>query len=317
VIFAILFQVAARDASASESAISALHAAISALESKINCLENSLSSWDIGVVVSSAVVVIGVGLEIFVIRQEWNEKYEDWALGHFGIRRDALKPSIKDFRWAVAAVLLVTLGIAGEFGIGLEIRGIDSRIRASSAELRSKSDQLLALTTQLAGDAATSARAAHQELDEVQTSLSQAKRDVNSVKSETKEAKGELAQLKSLESARHIVDDEPLKSLKLKGQALVIGFISGDTEAQGFCESLYAALKDNAGMKPTAPICLALLGSGVGVSVEGPNFSEAEELAQGITNATHALVTTVPTDKNRPASQLTVIIGGKPAFWFK
>jgi hypothetical protein len=186
VIFAILSQVAARDASALENSISALHKAISALESKINCLEHSLSSWDSWVLVASAVVVIGVVLELLVIRHEWNEKDEDWALGHFGIRREALKPSIKDFRWQVAAVLLVTLGIGGEFGIGLKIRSIDSRVRASSAELRSKSDQLLALTTELAGDAATSARTAHDELSTVRTEAGTIKTQLEAVSKRAK-----------------------------------------------------------------------------------------------------------------------------------
>jgi hypothetical protein len=73
--------------------------------------------------------------------------------------------------------LLITGGIVGELWIGVSITSINGVLRGKSAELRSRSNQLLALVTQEAGDAATSARIAHDEADAVKGIADEAKKD--------------------------------------------------------------------------------------------------------------------------------------------
>lgn len=156
-IFAHLIQSASNlptDASALESSISALESAISALESDIKILESSSVFWEHSVWVFTFLVVVGVAMELRVIRHEYRDDMEAWALAHFGVLRSPGRPSITKFSVEVGSVLLITIGIMGELGIGVKIASINGVLRGKSAELRSKnaelqnkSDQLLALVT--------------------------------------------------------------------------------------------------------------------------------------------------------------------------
>jgi hypothetical protein len=155
VIFAALIQSASSlptDASALESSISALESAISALESEVKALESSSVPWEYSVWVFTSLVVVGVALELLVIRHEYRDDMEAWALAHFGVLRSPGRPSITKLSVEVGSVLLITIGIMGELGIGIKIasingvlRGKSAELRSKNAELRSKSDQLVAL----------------------------------------------------------------------------------------------------------------------------------------------------------------------------
>ncbi len=157
-IFAVLFQTASNppiDVSALEGSLSALERAISALEGEVKALENRSVPWEHSAWVFTFFVVVGVALELWVIRHDWRDEIEGWALGHFGIVRLPGRPSLRKLRIEIASVLLITLGVAGELMIGVEISSINGKLRGKSvelrsknAELRSKSDQLLALVTQ-------------------------------------------------------------------------------------------------------------------------------------------------------------------------
>jgi hypothetical protein len=176
VIFAHLIQTASSlptDVSALQSSISALERDISALEREIKSLEISSVPWEYSVLLFTLLVFAGVVMELLVIRHDWRDEMEAWALAYFWAVRSPGKPSITKRRLEVTSVLLVGLGIAGELGIGikitiinLDLRGKSAELRSKGDELRSKSDQLLALVTQKAGDAKTSAKNAHDEADE-------------------------------------------------------------------------------------------------------------------------------------------------------
>lgn len=104
-------------------------------------------------------VLVGVALEWWVIRRDFREEMETWALGHFGVIRSAPRPSVGKLVVEIASVALIVLGIFGELGIGLAIASINSSLRAKNAELRSKnaelrsdSDQLVALVSKQAED---------------------------------------------------------------------------------------------------------------------------------------------------------------------
>ncbi len=178
-IFAHLIQTASNlptDTSALESSISALESAISALESEVKTLESSSAPWEHSVWVFTFLVALGVAMELWIIRHEYCDDMEAWALAHFGVLRSPGRPAIKKLVVEVASVLLITIGVMGELVIGIKIgsinaalRGKSAELRSKNAELRSKSDQLLALVTQQAGNAALSAKTAHDEADSVRT----------------------------------------------------------------------------------------------------------------------------------------------------
>jgi hypothetical protein len=154
VIFAHLFQTAsdpATDVSALESSISALERAISALESEVKALENRSVPWEYSVWIFTFLVLVGVALELWVIRHDWRDEMEAWALGHFGVVRLPGRPSLRKLRIEIASVLLITLGVTGELVAGIKIssingnlRGKSTELRSKNADLRSKSDQLVA-----------------------------------------------------------------------------------------------------------------------------------------------------------------------------
>src|SRR5882672_9306565 len=99
VIFAHLIQSASSlpvDASALESSISALESAISALESEIKTFESSSAPWEHSVLWFSGLVILGVAMELWVIRDEWRDDMEAWALAYFlGTARLPRRPSTK------------------------------------------------------------------------------------------------------------------------------------------------------------------------------------------------------------------------------
>ena len=150
----------------------ALEGAISALEAAIRTLDNRSVPWEHALPWFTGMVIVGVGLEWWVIHRDFSEEMETWALEHFGVVRSAPRPSVGKLAVEIVSVALIVLGIFGELGTGLEIASINSSVRAKNAELRSKnadlrskSDQLLALVTQEAGDAADSAKTARRETD--------------------------------------------------------------------------------------------------------------------------------------------------------
>jgi hypothetical protein len=162
------------DSSALENSISALESAISALESDVKTLESSSVLWEHSVWVFTFLVAVGVAMELWVIRHEYRDDMEAWALSYFGVLRSPGRPSISKLGVEVGSVLLITIGIIGELGVGIKVasingalRGKSAELRSKNADLRSKSDQLLALVTQQAGDAAASAKQAHNEADTV------------------------------------------------------------------------------------------------------------------------------------------------------
>lgn len=175
-IFAHFIQAAStlpNDASALKSSISALEISLSALEREIATLESSSTPWEHWAWLFTALVLFGVLLELWVIRHDWHDEWEIFAIWHFvGVTRSPSRPPRLKLWIEVASVLLIGIGIAGELGTGIEVALINGVLRGKSAELRSKgdelrstSDQLLALVTEQAGDAENSAKTAREAAD--------------------------------------------------------------------------------------------------------------------------------------------------------
>jgi hypothetical protein len=122
---------------------------LSALESISKALEKSLDFWGLLLLLSTAVVVLGLVVEY------WHDVKEFWII----------------VRWPMAAFpwdkfktlfggILVTLGVAGELFFTYKASRVEN-------DLRHNSHKIEVLLTQQAGDAATSAKTAHEELDAV------------------------------------------------------------------------------------------------------------------------------------------------------
>jgi hypothetical protein len=133
---------------------SALESAISALERDIKTLENSSVPLEHWLPLFSCLVVVGVVMELWVIRRQYGDERDDWRRGTI---RSPEKPSIAKLLVEVVSVLLITWGIVGELWVGIKITSINGVLRSKNAELRSKSDQLLTLVTEQAGTAEVSA----------------------------------------------------------------------------------------------------------------------------------------------------------------
>jgi hypothetical protein len=109
-------------------------------------------------------VFAGVAMEGWVIWREYRDGMEEWALGYFlGTPPLPAKPSTRRLVFEVISVVFVTLGIAGELGIGIRITSINGELRDKNAELRGKSDQLIALIKQESSDSNKSAAEAKLE----------------------------------------------------------------------------------------------------------------------------------------------------------
>jgi hypothetical protein len=161
VIFAHLIQ----SASNLPTDASALESSISALESEIKTLESSSVPWEYSVWVFTFLVAVGVVMELLVIRHEYRDDMEAWALAHFGVLRSPSMPSITKLSVEVGSVLLITMGIMGELGVGIKIASINGALRGKSAELRSKSDLLLGLVTQEAAELRNDAEGLHEQAE--------------------------------------------------------------------------------------------------------------------------------------------------------
>lgn len=154
------------DASALERSISALESCISALDNSAETFSKSSVSLEPLSWLFTALVVVGVAMEFWVIRDTHREDVETWAVTFFGVSR-TVRPPTRRLVVEYISVALVVGGIIGELVIGVRIAsinvqllGIDTQLRAKNGELRSKSDQLVKLVTLQAGSAAQSAKTA-------------------------------------------------------------------------------------------------------------------------------------------------------------
>jgi hypothetical protein len=129
------------DTSALETSIAALEAAISTLEKELAFLERSLP-WEYWVYVFTSFVVLGVVMELWIIRHDWRDEMETWALTHFGLIRAPSRPSPIKLTVEIGSVVLIAIGVMGELAVGVRIAYIDGQIRSKSAQLRNKNAKL-------------------------------------------------------------------------------------------------------------------------------------------------------------------------------
>lgn len=132
-------------ASALPSSASALESAISALEREITTLESSSGWWERSLPWFTALVVLGLVVDLVVIiwerLDEVAERHRWVSLGlHFPDEPTRLKFVLELF-----ATSAIFLGVAGEFWAGVKIAYINGQLRTKNAELRTDSDKLVEL----------------------------------------------------------------------------------------------------------------------------------------------------------------------------
>ncbi len=181
---------------------SALQSSISALEREIAALEISSASWEFWLPFFTLLVAIGVAMEIIVVRRDHKEELEEWQT----CKLIPDKPSSVKVWLEIISVVLVTVGILGELGIGLWISHVNGQLRAKSSDLRSKSDQLLALITAEAGDAKDSAIIAKASAEAASVEADKATAKAEAVAKRAAHVDAELALAEFLMSARYIND---------------------------------------------------------------------------------------------------------------
>jgi hypothetical protein len=165
VIFAHLIQAA----SALPTDFSALESSISALETEIEALETKSIFWEHLVLWFTALVVIGVAMEFWVICRERRDDMGAWRRG---VIIPPERPSTAKFIIELVSLVLITGGIFGELGVGIKVTSINGVLRGKSAELRSKSNQLVALVNERAASAEKRAGEAELELALIKTARS-------------------------------------------------------------------------------------------------------------------------------------------------
>ncbi len=109
---------------------SALESSISTLEKEIATLESSSSRWEILLTVFSVFVLLGVAIEITVVLKQYLDDRLAWQLATI---RLPTKPSAIKLMVEILRIAHVSLGIAGEIGIGLWIAHQNGILRTKNA----------------------------------------------------------------------------------------------------------------------------------------------------------------------------------------
>ena len=138
------------------------------------------------------------------------------------------------------ATLVVLGGVFGEAGATGEVASINSDLRSKASELRAKGDQLLAVITEEAGDAATSAKTAQDELDVVSKEVGDVTNQAKNLRRLQNEAEEAQFQIAERQFDRKLDSTNFVKSLIGKPKARVkIWYNPNDHEAWDLAQEIY------------------------------------------------------------------------------
>jgi len=155
----------------------------SALRALIATLDARRSSFHWWLDLFTAFVVAGVALEVIFVVWEYVDELHDFKRG---IIRPPDRPSRLKFFLGLLGAALVAVGVSGELYEGARIETIETSIRKAN-------DDLYLILSKQAGDAAISARIAHDEADAVKGIADAAKRDAEGALVKAKAAEKKLA----------------------------------------------------------------------------------------------------------------------------
>jgi hypothetical protein len=130
-----------------------------ALRTLVASLEASRSSDHWWLEFCTALVAIGVLFEVIFVLWEYVDELHDFRRG---VVHTPEKPSMLLFAVGLLGAGLVAIGVAGEFRF-------EARIESKETHIRKANDELFLLLSKQAGEAAASAKTAHDEADAVKT----------------------------------------------------------------------------------------------------------------------------------------------------
>ncbi len=208
----------------------ALVSAISALERDIKTVETSSVPWEQALPWFTALVALGVAMEVWVI---WRDRCEDMRAWHRGIICwPPERPSTKKFMVEIVSVLFVTGGIVGELWAGVKITSINGSLRSKGAELRAKSDQLIALL--------------HVEAENAQQAAGEANERAGGLEKEAEAERMARVELEGAVAWRRLTDEQQSAlsaSLWLfAGETAALWYDGGNSEAALFATDIEKAL---------------------------------------------------------------------------
>jgi hypothetical protein len=270
---------------------SALESSISALESDIKALELSSVPWESALPWITALVVIGVGMELWVISHERHDEKEIWNAWYFGRIRPPGRPSKTKLLIEVVSVLLVTLGVAGEIGVGVKITSINGRLRNKNAEFRIENGHLIALLDK-------EAQKLHKDAEDEHLRRVELEREI---------------QPRRLDNPEQFVDALKRIAPAVKGRAVGISSGMFDVEAALLCMQIQATFID-AGIRPDISRAGQLIQPGmpaVGIRVLGLPADKQfmDNLAKSLSAQVGEPVTV---DAAPNHTRLDVWVGAKP-----
>lgn len=163
----------------------------STLKSLIQTLQGQrdvLNPWLDG---SALIVVIGVILEIVFVIRIYKDELNDWRRGIFLV---PARPSRRWLWFEIAGVVLVSLGVAGEFAIDVRAADLDTQIRDANGKLVLLLEQEAGDAKKSADDAAKAAARANKSADAAVKTASGARKEADSFANEIGNAKRQAAE---------------------------------------------------------------------------------------------------------------------------
>jgi hypothetical protein len=159
-----------------------------ALRTLLKSLEASRSSLHVLLHCFTWAVVVGLGLDLIVIIKEFWDDWKEFRYGQVHPCEIHLpkRPSVGLLVVGLLGTALIVVGVAGELYVDVQAGKIETQIREAN-------DNLLGLIIQEAGDAATSAKTAHEEADAVKGIADEARADAKDALEKAQAAQRELA----------------------------------------------------------------------------------------------------------------------------
>jgi hypothetical protein len=276
----------------------------SALRSSLASLDDCNSSlhWWFGF--WTFLVALGVVLEVVFVVWEYLDELHDFRRG---IIHAPERPQTALFVVGLFGAGLVAAGVSGELWKESQIATVETCIRKGN-------DALFLLLSKEAGEAAKSAKTAHEEADAVGQEAAALKIQLGAVAKRATDIDFNLGMTQWALSERYVLDSDALvKQLRqFKGQSVYISsYVTG--EGYFFCSALYffahSAEMNAANGCETVPLSIP---PSTGVAISGPDIQQTLALSQILLHTTNLGPSGVASAIKAPV--LSIFVGVKSPF---
>src|ERR1035437_1792009 len=210
----------------------------SALRTLLNNLDASRSSWHGLLHVFTFLVIVGLGVDLFVIIKEFWDDIKEFRYGQVHSYEIHLpkRPSAAVLIFGLIGTALIVIGVWGELYVDVKVGKVESDIRAAN-------DALLGLIIQEAGDAKTSAEGAalaaaraNAEAGKAQQNVGKVAEQANALAARIANADSHLSQLEAQASKTK----SDLINLAICNAPRVISnwFVTGGGGTKSYADSL-------------------------------------------------------------------------------